>query len=482
MTANPRALIATIVVLVVTPIFGLFVAPLLTLAPSGTAYAQEGPSIEIEFDPEGTVVATTSIDFTLTFSDLTGYDTNSGLKYRVNVVGSGNPSVTDCESGNAFSDTVGIGTISSGTATAAGTIPDTCLPGHHILVASLYDNNGDEIISTARGFVVSSVESLELPSGHRPNSPAGLWGENVEHTISRDRTAGKRFHVVDSASSTVYAYDLPAYDERGTEYDDTERLLFVETYNLASTTNPWGIVVNGGTTWVSHEGSGTEDGILEYRKQSDQLVLDKKFDLNANSASLKGMHYTGEIYVVDSDADKIFGYEVRPNSRTPRTYVLQDGNSDPTGIWASGHVMWVADEVDDKLYAYDMYPIRKHMPEKDVNGITGNPAGIWSDYDQIYVLDSDDYEISGYKMPRRNYSSHCGQRAYICRIPGEQYPQRRTLHRPGPGKQERIPGLCTRREMTSISTLAAATFTSSPHPTSKTPRTATETTSISWSS
>ena len=58
MTANPRALIATIVVLVVTPIFGLFVAPLLTLAPSGTAYAQEGPSIEIEFDPEGTVVAT----------------------------------------------------------------------------------------------------------------------------------------------------------------------------------------------------------------------------------------------------------------------------------------------------------------------------------------------------------------------------------------------------------------------------------------
>ena len=158
---------------------------------------------------------------------------------------------------------------------------------------------------------------------------------------------------------------------------------------------------------MSHEGTGPENGLLEYRKQSNQLVLnDDAFELHPSSTSPKGMHYTGEIYVADSDADKIFGYAVRPNSRTPRTYVLQDGNNDPTGIWASGHIMWVADEEDDKLYAYDMYPTRDHMPERDVNGITGNPAGIWSDYDQIYILDSDAYEISGYKMPRRNYSPH----------------------------------------------------------------------------
>ena len=46
------------------------------------------------------------------------------------------------------------------------------------------------------------------------------------------------------------------------------------------------------------------------------------------------------------------------------------------------------------------------MPERDVNGITGNPVGIWSDYDQIYILDSVEYGISGYEMPRRNYSPH----------------------------------------------------------------------------
>ena len=74
---------------------------------------------------------------------------------------------------------------------------------------------------------------------------------------------------------------------------------------------------------MSHEGTGPENGLLEYRKQSDQLVLnDDAFDLNPSSTSPKGMHYTGELYVADSDADKIFGYAVRPNSRTPRTYVL----------------------------------------------------------------------------------------------------------------------------------------------------------------
>ena len=416
MRANPRALIATIVVLVVTPIFGLFVAPLLTLAPSGTAYAQEGPSIEIEFDPAGTVVLGTEIAFTLTFSGLSGYTSESGLKYGVNVVGSGNPDVQVCEAddynlNDGSTKKTALGSFSGDTAEVTGTVPDTCSTGHHILVASLYDSDDDEIISTARGFVVSSIQSFELPesdTGDRPNSPAGMWGEYVRHTVSTSTSnAGIRFHVVDSASSTAYAYDLPAYDDQtSTSTDESKHLIFAKKYDLASTTNPWGIVVNGDTTWVSHEGSGTEDGILEYRKQSGQLVLDKTFNLNASSTSPKGMHFTGELYVADSYADQIFGYKVKSNSRTPGTYVLQDGNNDPTGIWASGHIMWVADEVDNKLYAYDMYPDRKHMPEKDVNGIIGNPAGIWSDYDQIYVLDSDAYEISGYKMPRRNYSPH----------------------------------------------------------------------------
>ena len=90
---NPRVIAATIAVAIATPLFSLLAAPLLTLAPSGTAHAQEGPSIEIEFDPAGTVVLGTEIAFTLTFSGLSGYTSESGLKYGVNVVGSGNPDV-----------------------------------------------------------------------------------------------------------------------------------------------------------------------------------------------------------------------------------------------------------------------------------------------------------------------------------------------------------------------------------------------------
>ena len=274
MTANPRALIATITVLVVTPLFGLFVAPLLTLVPGGTAHAQEGPSIEIAFSPEGTVVSGTTINFTLTFSDLAGYDTNSGLKYGVNVVGSGDPDVTKCESGNAFIDAVSIGTISSGTATATGTIPYTCSTGHKILVASLYDSNGDEIISTAKGFVVSSVGSLELPesdTGDRPNSPAGLWGEHAVVYDDDGSEGVRRFHVVDRATQEVYVYDLPVYDRQLTEEDERDSLKYVKTYDLASTTNPWGIVVEGPATWVSDDHSGSDDKVLAYTRAGERI-------------------------------------------------------------------------------------------------------------------------------------------------------------------------------------------------------------------
>ena len=394
----------------VTPLFGLFVAPLLTLVPGGTAHAQEGPSIEIAFSPEGTVVSGTTINFTLTFSDLAGYDTNSGLKYGVNVVGSGDPDVTKCESGNAFIDAVSIGTISSGTATATGTIPYTCSTGHKILVASLYDSNGDEIISTAKGFVVSSVGSLELPesdTGDRPNSPAGLWGEHAVVYDDDGSEGVRRFHVVDRATQEVYVYDLPVYDRQLTEEDERDSLKYVKTYDLASTTNPWGIVVEGPATWVSDDHSGSDDKVLAYTRAGER-ISNEEFGLESANSAPRGMHYTGNLLVADDDADKIFAYDRQGGSITyasRRDYPLHDDNIDITGIWASGHIMWVADTGDDKLYAYNMLE-KDHLPERDVNGITGDPAGIWSDYDLIYVLDSELMSIHGYKMPRRNYSPH----------------------------------------------------------------------------
>ena len=67
-----------------------------------------------------------------------------------------------------------------------------------------------------------------------------------------------RFHVVDNASQKVFVYHLPAYDDQYTPEDERDSLTFVETYDLASTTAPWGIVSSkmAGITWVSDDHSG----------------------------------------------------------------------------------------------------------------------------------------------------------------------------------------------------------------------------------
>ena len=422
MPVNPRVIVATIAVLVVTPLFAVFVAPLLTLVPNGTAYAQEedGPSIEITFNPEGTVIVGTEIEFTLTFSNLTDYNTDSRLKYGVNVVGNRNPDVTKCESGGAFAEKLSIGTISGGTATTTGTIASACPAGLSILTASLFDSNDAEIISTAKGFTVTSVKELDISNATTtngspppvPTTPAGLWGEGVNR--SYDDGSGSagvtRFHVVDSSTKKVFVYDLPAYDRTTTpDRDERDQLIYVETYDLASTTNPWGIVVEGPATWVSDDHSGSDDKVFAYTR-SGERVSNEEFDLDNANTEPRGMHFTGNLLVADDNADKIFAYRRWRGSITRDTgsdYPLHDDNTDITGIWASGHIMWVADHVDDKLYAYEMHPPpREHLPERDVNGITGNPAGIWSDYARMYVLDSVDKTINGYSLPKRNYSPH----------------------------------------------------------------------------
>ena len=425
MPVKPRALIATIAVAVAISLFSLVAAPLLSLVPDNTAYAQEeeGPSIEIAFDPEGTVTEGSQIGFTLTFSGLSGYDSDSGLQYGVNVVGHQNTDVIKCESGSAFSSMVSIGTISGGTATTTGTIPNTCAGGLLILVASLYTDSESELTSTAKGFTVTSVQQWDISSATTtdgstlpvPDTPAGLWGEGVNRSYEDGSgSAGvTRFHVVDSNTKKVFVYDLPVYDRTTTDRDERDQLIHVKTYDLASTTNPWGIVFSGrrGTTWVSDDHSGSDDKVFAYRNSNrDERVSNEEFDLDSANTEPRGMHFTGDLYVADDDSDKIFAYERRSGSITRDSgsdYRLHNDNTDIAGIWASGHIMWVADYEDDKLYAYEMHPPpREHLPERDVNGITENPAGIWSDYGLMYVLDSSEKKIYGYSLPERNYSPH----------------------------------------------------------------------------
>ena len=401
MRVNLRALIATITVLVVTPLFGLFVAPLLTLVPIGTVHAQVGPSIEIEFDPHHTVRDNEELNFTITFSGISGL---SGLRYDVNVATFGKPDVTVCE-GTGTGDDLAIGTFSGDTTTATGTIPATCPPYQYALIVKLHDRNGDELVTAASAFKVSEFKAMVLP-GNQPAKPAGLWTEDLS-----DFTL--RFHVVDSATNKVYVYDLPDL-ENGFRADS---LTFVETYNLAGTNNPWGIASNATTTWVANDGSGSDDRVLAYsnadsgervRVSADDFTL---APANTTPRGIEIFHINEEhrfAYVVDADAGKVFEYDNLSggpvtHSTSSEDYVLNPDNASPTGLWLTGWLMYVADDDDDKVYAYEMGVNEQRMPQYDINDLSrvGNsdPAGISSDWRWVYVVDSVDKTIYAYEYP-----------------------------------------------------------------------------------
>ena len=139
----------------------------------------------------------------------------------------------------------------------------------------LFDSSDDELITVASPFTISPFMKLVLPGDIKPTSPAGLSSEDLEdHTL--------RFHVVDSATSKVYVYDLRNTDN-GFRADSLD---FVETYVLPGASNPWGITSDSSTTWVTNDESGSGAEVLAYSNADrNARVNDDEFTLApANSA------------------------------------------------------------------------------------------------------------------------------------------------------------------------------------------------------
>ena len=407
MHVNLRVIIATIAVAVATSSLSLLAPPLLSLVPTDTAYAQEGPSIEIEFSPHYMVRDNEELNFTITFSGISGL---TSLTYDVSVATFGKPNVSVCEdTGVGIGNNMALGAFTGDTATATGTIPAKCPPYRYALVVKLYDSSGekpDELVTAASAFKVAEFKELELPAGNRPTTPAGIWSEELsDYTL--------RFHVVDSSNSKVYVYHLP--DGEGGSRGDS--LTFVETYNLPGTTNPWGIGSPFGstssTTWVTNDGAGSGDKVFAYsRANSVQRDSGLDFTLASTNTAPRGiepfvvMDDFTYFYVVDSDADRVFQYEWHGTSTrylSEEDYLLHEDNADPTGLWLTGWQMFVADSDDDKIFAYEMTRTTTRMPLYDINDLdrVGNsdPAGITSDFRWIYVLDSADKMIYAYEYP-----------------------------------------------------------------------------------
>ena len=405
---NPRIIVATVAVAVAASIFSLVAAPLLSLLPVDTAHAQDGPSIDIEFGPSHKIRMGEELNFTLNFSGLSSHINKQGLTYDVNVVSHSRPDFEVCE-GTGTGTGMSMGTISGATMTKTGTIPNTCPARTYALIVTLYDG-GDELVTAVRAFKVEEYRTWELPSDNRPNTPAGIWAEQI---YSDDRRT-TRFHVVDSTTKKVYVYDLPDMDD-GRHADS---LSFVTTYDLGGTSNPWGITGNASTTYVTSDGSS--DGVFAYSNADRSVrVSDDEFTLDSANSAPRGIQevtvtVTGDfrqIYVVDNDEGKIFYYQyderagITSFTHAPEEdYPLDPENADPTGFWQTGWLMYVADDEDDKIYAYEMDRRVGRTPQYDVEGLArkGNTdvAGIWSDFIWMYVVDSVDMMIYAYRYPK----------------------------------------------------------------------------------
>ena len=413
MHMNLRVIAATIAVAAATFLFSLVAPPLLSLVPSDTAHAQEGPSIEIEFNPGFVVRDNEELNFTLTFSGISGM---TGLTYDATVARIGEPNAEECEGAGTGND-MALGSISGDTATATGTIPATCPPYFsYALIVKLFDSSDDELITVASPFKVSPFMKLVLPGDDKPTSPAGLWSEEFgDYSVVR-------FHVVDSASNKVYMYDLGT-EEHGFRKD---YVTFEGTYDLAGTDSPWGITSNAATTWVTNDGSATTDEVFAYSNanRSDRIT-DDEFTLDSSNSAPRGaVDYTINpdlhfMYVVDNSADKVLFYirdrDPRSGSSTStfthvpdQDYVLDAENTDPAGLWLTGWLMYVSDSHADKVFAYEMEHVDSsqkavRMPEYDIDDLdqVGNsdPAGITSDERFVYVLDSENKAIYAYEYP-----------------------------------------------------------------------------------
>ena len=417
MHVNPRVIIATIAVAVATFLFSLVAPPLLSLIPTDTAHAQQqtGPKIDIDFNPGHTVREGEEINFTLTFS---GLDGSTDLTYDVEVVTSGDSDIPLCEGTGAGTD-LALGSYSGATTTATGTVPATCTPRKYVLVVTLKDGSGEDLTRSASGFRVQEFREWELP-GTQPTSPAGLWGENVDEVVDGKRHIYTLLHLVDSVTGTVYVYRVRDQTEGHRE----DALTFVKTYQLSGTNAPWGIASDSTSTWVANDGT---DAVTVYSKADPgERISEDEFSLSATNTAPRGIQSDfvtddyRRVYIVDSDADKIFyyHYDKSPGSTsTGFTHVPEHDlhipeTTSPTGLFFDTFTMYVADEQDDKIYAYRDYPLGeggfKPAPDYDINDLdrVGNedPAGVWVDYTWVYVVDSEDKKIYAYEYPRHPYS------------------------------------------------------------------------------
>ena len=107
---------------------------------------------------------------------------------------------------------------------------------------------------------------------------------------------------------------------------------------------------------------------------------------------------------------KIFAYDLANKRHDPSkdlNGLRAAGNDAPTGIWADGDTMWVVDSDDDRVYAYNMRTGRRDITGEfglvNVPTVVSNtdPRSIWGEEGVLWILDAASEKIFAYRLPER---------------------------------------------------------------------------------
>ena len=231
-------------------------------------------------------------------------------------------------------------------------------------------------------------------------TPTGIWSNGAILLVS-DHGGGKLYaYNMPPASGVSVAPPTPVVHTPAFDRNDTGDFT---TLSSAGNARPWGIWSDWATIWVVDT---DDDKIYAYDVNSRRRAANKDLDtLKAEgNTSPTDIWSDGEtIWVADTGADLIFAYNAESKARNHarEINVGRDKINTPTGIWSDGTTIWVADDSTDRIYAYGL-TTKKRDSSKDFNTLAGagngSPYGMWSDGKTMWVSDYTDQKIYAYDL------------------------------------------------------------------------------------
>ena len=188
---------------------------------------------------------------------------------------------------------------------------------------------------------------------------------------------------------------------------------------------PSGLWSDAMTLWILENGSGADDAIYAYDRETGERVEDREFPLAETNRAPRGVWSDGTvIWVSDSGQNRLFAHDLESGERQEaRDIALADRNRDARGIWSDGETIWVLDGGKNSLFAYDLES-GALLAEYELAEQNDDPHGVWSDETTLWVSDHITKRLHAYGLPARPAASAAedAEPTPLERIPGEEFP------------------------------------------------------------